>query len=45
MVWPDTFSQGPDGLMYVTTSHIPEMEWFDPDAGPIQSEIWRLTPA
>jgi len=27
--WPDTFSQGPDGMMYVTASHIPDMNWFD----------------
>ncbi|MDB5956834.1 L-dopachrome tautomerase-related protein [Ramlibacter sp.] len=27
--WPDTFSQGPDGTMYVTASHIPDMNWFD----------------
>lgn len=44
MVWPDTFSQGADGALYVTTSHIPEMTWFEPGAGPTPSEIWRLVP-
>jgi sugar lactone lactonase YvrE len=29
--WPDTFSQGPDGTMYVTASHIPDMNWFRAD--------------
>lgn len=22
LVWPDTFSQGPDGAIYITASHI-----------------------
>jgi len=26
--WPDTFAQGPDGTIYVTTSNIPDMQWF-----------------
>ena len=26
--WPDTFAMGPDGALYVTASHIPEMPWF-----------------
>jgi sugar lactone lactonase YvrE len=26
--WPDTFSQGPDGAMYVTASHIMDMPWY-----------------
>lgn len=28
--WPDTFAQGPDGKVYVTTSNIPDMQWFKP---------------
>lgn len=28
--WPDTFSEGPDGTIYVTASHIPDMQWFKP---------------
>jgi sugar lactone lactonase YvrE len=26
--WPDTFSQGPDGAIYVTASHIQDSPWF-----------------
>jgi sugar lactone lactonase YvrE len=26
--WPDTFSQGPDGSVYVTASHIQDSPWF-----------------
>jgi sugar lactone lactonase YvrE len=26
--WPDTFSEGPDGAIYVTASHIQDMHWF-----------------
>ncbi len=26
--WPDTFSQGPDGYIYVTASHIQDSPWF-----------------
>lgn len=26
--WPDTFSQGPDGSIYVTASHIQDSPWF-----------------
>src|SRR5206468_732385 len=28
--WPDTFTQGPDGTVYVTDSRIPDMSWFNP---------------
>jgi sugar lactone lactonase YvrE len=28
--WPDTFSEGPDGTIYITASHIPDMSWFKP---------------
>jgi sugar lactone lactonase YvrE len=28
--WPDTFSQGPDGAIYVTASHIQDSPWFHP---------------
>ena len=41
--WPDTFSQGPDGTMYVTASHIPDMNWFDA-AKPlaVKSTLFRI---
>jgi sugar lactone lactonase YvrE len=32
--WPDTLSQGADGTMYVTASHIPDMAWFKADSPP-----------
>jgi len=28
--WPDTFSEGPDGTLYVTASHIMDSPWFHP---------------
>ena len=28
--WPDTFSQGPDGMIYITASHIQDSPWFHP---------------
>lgn len=32
LVWPDTLSEGPDGTIYVTASHIQDSAWFHPDA-------------
>jgi len=32
LVWPDTFSEGADGTIYVTDSRIPDMSWFDPQS-------------
>jgi sugar lactone lactonase YvrE len=41
--WPDTFSQGPDGTIYVTTSHIQDSAFFKPDAPPaLPTQLWRL---
>jgi sugar lactone lactonase YvrE len=28
--WPDTFSEGPDGVIYITASHIQDSPWFHP---------------
>ncbi|RYF76826.1 MAG: hypothetical protein EOO22_00875 [Comamonadaceae bacterium] len=28
--WPDTLAEGPDGAIYVTSSRIQDMNWFDP---------------
>ncbi|QOL48278.1 L-dopachrome tautomerase-related protein [Massilia litorea] len=43
--WPDTFSQGPDGTVYVTTSHIQDAAFFKPDApSALPTELWRLVP-
>ena len=44
--WPDTFSQGPDGSVYVTTSHIQDSSFFKPDApAALPTELWKLCPA
>ena len=41
--WPDTFSQGPDGTIYVTTSHIQDSAFFKPDAPPaLTTQLWKL---
>ncbi|MFT6533817.1 MAG: sugar lactone lactonase YvrE [Limimaricola cinnabarinus] len=43
--WPDTFSQGPDGMIYVTTSRIMDMSWYKPQ-NPIQlpTALWMFDP-
>jgi sugar lactone lactonase YvrE len=41
--WPDTFTQGPDGAIYVTTSHIQDSATFKPGAPTaLQTQLWRL---
>jgi sugar lactone lactonase YvrE len=41
--WPDTFSQGPDGTIYVTSSHIQDSSVFKPDApNALPTQLWRL---
>ena len=41
--WPDTFTQGPDGAVYVTSSHIQDSAFFAPDApAALPTELWRL---
>lgn len=41
--WPDTFSQGPDGTLYVTSSRIQDMSWFKPQNGPrLTTRLWRI---
>ena len=45
MRWPDSFAQGgPDGPVYVSSSHIQDSPWFKPQATTTPSEIWRLPP-
>jgi sugar lactone lactonase YvrE len=42
--WPDTFSQGPDGTIYVTTSHIQDSAFFKPDApAALPTQLWKLS--
>jgi sugar lactone lactonase YvrE len=44
--WPDTFGQGPDGTIYVTTSHIQDSAFFKPDAPPaLSTQLWKLAAA
>jgi sugar lactone lactonase YvrE len=41
--WPDTFSQGPDGSLYVTTSRIQDSAFFTRDAPlALPTQLWRL---
>jgi sugar lactone lactonase YvrE len=43
--WPDTFSEGPDGTIYITSSRIQDMSWFKPENGPrLQTQLWRIEP-
>ena len=42
--WPDTFSQGPDGSLYVTTSRIQDSAFFNREAPlALPTQLWRLT--
>lgn len=41
--WPDTFSEGPDGAVYVTASHIQDMQWFGEDRPlAVPTELFRI---
>ena len=41
--WPDTFSEGPDGTVYITSSRIQDMSWFKPETGPrLTTQLWRI---
>ena len=41
--WPDTFVEGPDGTVYVTSSHIQDMSWFKPENSPrLATQLWRI---
>lgn len=41
--WPDTFSEGPDGAIYVTASRIMDMSFFDPESGAaLTTELFRI---
>ncbi|HEY0194438.1 MAG TPA: L-dopachrome tautomerase-related protein [Kofleriaceae bacterium] len=44
--WPDTFSEGPDGTIYVTTSHIQDSAFYKPGApAALATELWSFKPA
>ena len=40
--WPDTFSQGPDGAIYISASHIQDSPWFKPGAHPTPSALFKI---
>jgi len=41
--WPDTFSEGPDGSLYVTTSRIQDSAFFKREAPlALPTQLWRL---
>jgi sugar lactone lactonase YvrE len=43
--WPDTFSEGPDGTIFVTASHIQDTSWFKPGApASIRTELFSFSP-
>lgn len=43
--WPDTFAEGPDGTIYVTTSHIQDSAFYKPGApAALPTELWSLKP-
>jgi sugar lactone lactonase YvrE len=43
LLWPDSMAEGPDGAIYVTASHIPQMlAWQGP--GVAQTQLFRFRP-
>lgn len=43
--WPDTFSEGPDGMLYVTSSRIMDMPWFKPrNLTPLKTTLFKFDP-
>jgi sugar lactone lactonase YvrE len=41
--WPDTLAQGPDGTLYVTTSHIQDSAFFVPTApAALPTQLWAI---
>ncbi|WP_027171810.1 L-dopachrome tautomerase-related protein [Methylobacterium sp. 10] len=44
--WPDTFAEGPDGTLYVTTSRIQDSAFYKPDApAALPTDLWSFKPA
>ena len=44
--WPDTFSEGPDGSIYATASHIQDMPWYVPDnPKEVRTALFKLAAA
>ena len=43
--WPDTFSEGPDGTIYLTASHIQDTSWFVPTApASLKTQLFSFKP-
>ena len=43
--WPDTFAEGPDGTIYVTTSRIQDSAFYRPDApAALTTSLWSFRP-
>jgi sugar lactone lactonase YvrE len=43
--WPDTFGEGPDGTLYVTTSRIQDSAFYKPDApAALPTDLWSFKP-
>ncbi len=41
--WPDSFAEGPDGAIYVTTSRFQDLSFFLPEApSALPTQLWRL---
>jgi sugar lactone lactonase YvrE len=41
--WPDTLAEGPDGSIYLTTSHIQDSAFFKPGAPiALTTQLWRI---
>lgn len=41
--WPDTFAEGPDGAIYLTTSHIQDSAFYKPGApSALPTELWSF---
>ena len=44
--WPDTMSEGADGRMFVTASHVQDTAWFKPGApASIKTQLYSFAPA
>ena len=43
--WPDTFSEGPDGTLFLTTSHIQDSAYYKLGAPiALPTELWSFKP-
>jgi sugar lactone lactonase YvrE len=41
--WPDTFGEGPDGTIYITSSHIQDSAFYQPGApASLPTELWKV---